>query len=263
MSIVFNKIVQKMWTKWWKILFKNDIFDIIDPEKKSENINKLNKIIYKLKSDNIIISIKSWVYIVPLQDDKKLNKIDLIEKYYFKLLKKYITYYVWNFYYIWWMKALEIHNKNYSVWNKIYIINRNLTKKIKFWNYEIIFKTISWKNNWKKINLYNRFSVFVDKKSIEWYDFKVANLELALLEASLISDIEEGFDYSIINKTLKKYWDVLNKDIFYEIWKYKYIMAFNRLKELSKHINNNLYLVFLDIIKRNWALFIWEWLRWI
>jgi hypothetical protein len=28
-------------------------------------------------------------------------------------------------------------------------------------------------------------------------------------------------------------------------------MAFNRLKELSKNIDNELYLVFLDIIKKN------------
>jgi hypothetical protein len=259
--IGFNKIVQKMWTKWWKILFKEDIFDLIDPEKNDKNINKLNKLIYKLKSEDIILSIKAWVYIVPKDEDKNLNKIDLIEKYYFKLLKKYITYYVWNSYFIWWVKSLEIHNKNYSVWEKIYIINRNLSKKIKFWNYEIIFKTISWKNNGKKINLYNRFSNFVDKKTIEWYEFKIANLELALLEASLISDIEEWFDLTIINKTLKKYWWVLKTDLFYEIGKYKYIMSFNRLKELSRHINKDLYLLFLDIIKKNWWLFIWEWLR--
>jgi hypothetical protein len=38
-------------------------------------------------------------------------------------------------------------------------------------------------------------------------------------------------------------------------------MAFNRLKELSKPIDNNLYLIFLDIIKKNGGLFIGEGLR--
>ena len=259
--LVFNKIVQKMWTKWWKILFKNDIFELIDPEKKDENINKLNKLIYKLKSSWVIISIKAWVYVVPMQEDNKLNKIDLIEKYYFKLLKKYITYYVWSDYYISWIKSLEIHNKNYSVSDKIYIVNRNLNKKIKFWNYEIIFKTISWKINWKKTNLYNKFTKFVVKKMIEWYEFKLSCLELALLESALLTDIEQGFDLSILNKTIKKYKDVFDTDIFYEIWKYKYIMSFNRLKELSKNIDKKLYDIFLDIIKKNWWLFIGEWLR--
>ncbi len=259
----FNKIVQKLWTKWWKILFKNDIFELIDPDKDDKNINKLNKLIYKLKAKNIIISLKAWVYIIPKWEDENLNKIDLIEKYYFKLLKKYITYFVWNDYYISWIKALEIHNKNYWVTDKIYIINRNLNKKIVFWNYEIVFKTILWKDNWKKINLFNRFKNFIIKKNIEWFDFKISNLEMSLIESWLISDSINWFDITLLNKTIKKYHDFFDINIFYEIWKYKYIMSFNRLKELSKNIDKKLYFVFLDIIKKNWGLFIWEWLRWI
>jgi hypothetical protein len=54
---------------------------------------------------------------------------------------------------------------------------------------------------------------------------------------------------------------VMNKDIFYKIWKYKFIMSFNRLKEIAKHIDKPLYEIFLDIIKKNGWLFIWEWLR--
>jgi len=257
----FNKIVNKMLKKWWKVLFKNDIFEIIDPEKKSKYQNKLDKIIYRLKSEGVIINLKAWVYIIPDEEDKKLNKIDLIDKYYIKLLKKYITFYVWNSYYISGTKALEIHNKNFAVVEKIFIMNRNLNKKIKFWAYEIIFKTISGKKNWKKINLYSKFSEFTTKKMIENIEFKISCLELALVESSLVSDTINWFDLSLINKTLKKYSKVLNTDIFYEIGNYKYIMAFNRLKELSKNIDKDLYWVFLDIIKKNWWLFIWEWLR--
>ncbi|MDP2395768.1 MAG: hypothetical protein Q8S84_00810 [bacterium] len=43
----------------------------------------------------------------------------------------------------------------------------------------------------------------------------------------------------------------MNKDTFNEIAKYKYVMSFNRLKELSKPINTDLYKLFLDIIKKN------------
>jgi len=257
----FNKIVNKMCKKWWKVLFKDDIFELIDPEKKNSYKNKLNKVIYRLKAENVIINLKAWVYIIPEEDDKKLNKIDLIEKYYWKLLKKYITYYVWNNYYISWTKSLELHNKNYSVSDKIFIINRDLNKKIKFGSYEIVFKTISWKKDGKKINLYSKFSNFITKKDIENIEFKISCLELSLLESAIISDTENGFDFSLINRTLKKYSKVLNSEIFYEIGKYKYIMSFNRLKELSKNIDKNLYKIFLDIIKKNWWLFIGEGLR--
>jgi hypothetical protein len=54
----------------------------------------LDKTIYKLRALNLIIPLKSGVYIFPDVDDLKLNEIDLIEKYYLKLLKKYITHFV-------------------------------------------------------------------------------------------------------------------------------------------------------------------------
>jgi hypothetical protein len=252
-----------MLKKWWKVLFKDDIFEIIDPEKKPKYQNKLDKIIYRLKSEWIIINLKAWVYIVPEKEDTQLNKIDLVEKYYIKLLKKYIVFYVWNSYYISWNKALEIHNKNFSVPEKILIVNRNLNKKIKFGSYEMIFKTVSWRKENKKINLYSRFSKFITKKKIDDIDFKVSNLELSLIESAVISDSLNPFDITLISKTIKKYSKILDVEVFYNIGTYKYIMSFNRLKELSKHIDNDLYKVFLDIIKKNWWLFIGEWLRWI
>jgi len=259
--ITFDKIVKKLWKKWWKVIFKEDIFDIIDPEKKEKYRVRVDKIIYRLKAENIIIGVKSWVYIVPSPYDISLNKVDLIDKYYFALLKKYIIFYVWNTYYISGQKSLEFHLKDYSVSEKIFIVNRNLSKKIKIWSYEIIFKTISWKADRKKINLYSKMQEFVVLKSIEELDFKVSCLELSLVESALVWNSNIWLDFSILNKTIKKYSWVFDRKIFYKIWKYKFIMSFNRLKEIAKNIDKDLYEIFLDIIKINWWLFIWEGLR--
>lgn len=250
-----------MLKNWWKILFKEDIFDLIDPEKKPEYKTILDKIIYRLKAENYIISIKAWVYIVPTSDDLKLNEVDLIDKYYLKLLKKYITYNVWSDYFISWDKSLSIHMKDFSIVEKIFITTRNLNKKIKIANYEIIFKTISWKHDSKTINLYSKFSLFTETKNIDWLDFKVSNLELSLIESALLNNLNEGLNITLLTKAIKKYSKVFNREVFYEIWKYKYIMSFNRLKEISKTIDKWLYEVFLDVIKKNGALFIGEWLR--
>jgi len=92
----FNKIVNKMWRKWWNVVFKKDIYEIIDPECKPEYTTIVNKVIYRLRAEGHIISLKSWVYIVPDSDDLLLNEVDLIEKYYLKLLKKYITENTWS-----------------------------------------------------------------------------------------------------------------------------------------------------------------------
>jgi hypothetical protein len=257
----FNKIVNKLLKKWWNIIFKEDIFDMIDPEQKEKYQSYLDKTIYRLKAEKIIIPIKSWVYIIPESWDFELNEIDLLEKYYLKLLKKYISHYVGNSYFISGKKSLELQLKDYSVPEKISIINRSLNKKIKVGNYEIIFKTISWNLEGKKINLYAKLSSFTDTLSIENSEFKVASLELALLEASIVSIGEVWVDIFLLNKAIKKYAKVFKKETFRELWKYKFIMAFNRLKELSKNIDKDLYELFLDIIKQNGGLFIGEGLR--
>ncbi len=259
--IDFNNIVKRLLKKSGNVIFKKDIFDIIDPEKKDKYKSKLDKTIYNLKNKWIIIAIKSGVYIIPTEEDKLLNKVDLIEKYYIKLLKKYISYFVWSSYYISGIKALEIHDKNYSIPEKIFIINRNLNKKIILWNYEIIFKTISSKKNSRTTNLYSKFSKFVELKKIESLEFRVSSLELSLVESAVLWSIDESLNIKLLRKILKKYKNNFDNSVFYEIWRYKYIMSFNRLKELSKNIDEGLYMIFLDIIKKNWGLFIGEGLR--
>lgn len=250
-----------MLKKWWNIIFKEDIFDMIDPEQKEKYQSYVDKTIYRLKAEKIIIPIKSWVYIIPELWDFDFNEIDLLEKYYLKLLKKYISFYVGSSYFIGGKKSLELQLKDYSVPEKISIINRSLNKKIKVGNYEIIFKTISWNLDGKKINLFAKLSSFTDTLSINSLEFKVASLELALLEASVISIWETWIDVNLLNKAIKKYAKVLKKEALRELWKYKFIMSFNRLKELSKNIDKDLYELFLDIIKQNGWLFIGEGLR--
>lgn len=259
----FNKIVNSLLKKWWKVVFKKDIFELIDPEYKKEYISFLNKTIYRLKAEGYIISLKAWVYIIPDQEDVDLNSVDLLEKYYLKLLKKYITQEVGSHYYISWLKSLQFHMKDYSLPEKIYIVNRSLNKKIKVGEYEIIFKTLSWKYQWKKINLFSKFSVFSKEVNISEINLKISGLELSLLEGSLVEDMYAWVQTDILVKAIKKYGKVLKKEVFYEIGKYKYNMSFNRLKELSKHVNTDLYEVFLDIIKKNGGCFVGEGLRWI
>ena len=260
----FNKIVNNLCKKRWKLFFKEDIFELIDPEKKIKYISVLTRTISKLKAQGIIIWVKAWVYVIPCEGDLHLNKIDLLDKYYMPLLKKIIIKEVWSYYYISGQKSLEIHMKNYEIPEKLFIVNRNINKRIKIGTKEIIFKTISWKiNNWKtkKINLFSQLSKYSVLKKIENTELKISWLELALLETTLITDSNIWFDIGLINKVMNKYKWVLSREVFYDIWKYKYIMSFNRLKELAKDIDEDLYKCFLDVIKVNGCLFIWEGVR--
>jgi len=151
--------------------------------------------------------------------------------------------------------------KDMSIPERIYITTRSVNKKIKLWWYEIVFKTLSWRYQWKKINLYGKFSEYRKEISIEGMDFKISGLELALLEAALVEDMYEWVDVWLLVRTIKKYGAVFNRSTFNEIGKYKYNMSYNRLKEISKTINIDLYNIFLDIIKKNWWCFVGEGLR--
>lgn len=257
----FNKIVNKMLKKWWNVVLRKDIFELIDPECKAEYSGTVNKIIYSLKANGYIIPLKSWVYIVPEKDDETLNEIDLIEKYYLKLLKKYITSTLGSQYYISWAKSLEFHMKNNSIPERIYIVNKTINKKIYVWDYEICFKTLSWKQYGKTYNLYSLFSTYSAKIHIEWIDLKISWLELSLLEAALVADSEQWIDITLLIKAIKKYGSVMKKEVFYDVGQYKYNMSFNRLKEITKTLDTDLYQVFLDVIKKNGWCFVGEGLR--
>ena len=259
--ITFNNLVKKLWNKWWNILFKSDIYDILDPEKKAEYQNKLNKIIYRLKSEWHIISLKSWVYVVPHWEDVSLNSVDLLEKYFYKLVKKYIVSEVWSEYYIGWNKALWFHMKDYSLPESLSIINSKIQKKIKIWNFTLHYKMLHGRKNWKKVKLLPQFYPYIEEKEIFEIKFKIASLELSLIESCIIHDICDGLDTSLITKAIKKYAWVLEYSTLENIWTLKYNMAFNRLKELSRHTSPDLYTLCLKVIKQNGWCFVWEWLR--
>ena len=262
----FNKIVKILWNKRWKIFFKEEIYELFDPEKKAEYKDKVNKSIYRLRAQWVIVSIKAWVYIIPDEEDLRMNSVDLMEKYYFKLIKKIITKEVSNNYYISGVQSLQYHLKNYEIPDRIYVINRSIQKKVCIWKKEIIFKTISgnkYDGKNKKINLYNIFSKYTQSKEIDWVIIRCSQLELSLLESSLVSDTEQGIEIWLLTKAIKKYSTVFSKELLYEVWKYKYIMSFNRLKEISKTIDPQFSELCLDIIKKNGGLFIWSGNRWI
>jgi len=257
----FNKIVNILWRKWWKVILKKEIFEIVDPECKKKYAGFTDKLIYRLKAEWHILWIKAWVYIIPNSEDRQLNSVDLLEKYYLQLVKKYIIEYVGSSYYISGVKSLQFHMKDFSIPEKIYVMNRWLSKKVKVGSYEIIFKTISTKYQGKSISLYQKFSQFSKKVELDWVTLKISWLELALLESALVDDMYEWINVELLTKTIKKYAKVLDYSVFEEVGKYKYNMSVNRLKELTKNLDKNLYLLFLDIIKKNGWCFVGEWLR--
>lgn len=80
--------------------------------------------------------------------------------------------------------------KNFEIPLRIFIITRSLNKKVKFGGHEIIFKTISGKEQGKKINIFSKLFPYTLLKTVEGYSFRISSLELALVETACVSGPE-------------------------------------------------------------------------
>jgi len=253
--ITFNKIVNKLWKLEWKVLSIFDIWDIIDPDFSKWNkkhIQEIYKIIYRLKSNNIITTLKNWLYFVSL--DSKIREVDIIDSHYWDIIFKIIRDETDWLYFIWWNKALELHLKDYGIQNKLIVYTKDVQKIINInSNFKIHFKIFTvWKNSKKFV--FNNLKQYICNIEIGRNRFQVAWEELALLDSLILADNKIWIDNYLILKYLKKFEKYLSRDKLWEIVRIKYISAINRLRIITQNNKlDKLYQICLDIIKKEWA----------
>lgn len=253
--ITFNKIVNKLWKLDWKILSIYDIWDIIDPDFSKWNkkhIQEIYKIIYRLKSNNIITTLKNWLYFISL--NSSIREVDIIDSHYWDIVSKIIKDETNWTYFIWWNKSLELHLKDYSIQNKLIVYTKDIQKIININSIlRIQFKIFSpWKNS-KKFS-FNSLNKYLTKISINNINFLVAWEELALLDSLILADNKLWIDNYLILKYLKKFEKYLSRERLWEIVRIKYISAINRLRIIAQNNKlEKLYQACLDIIKKEWA----------
>lgn len=253
--ITFDKIVYKLCKKEWKILSIYEIWGIIDPDFKkwtTKNISLIYKTIYRLKATKIIIPIKNSLYFI--NNKKDYRDVDIIDNFYWDILKKVIIENIWNNYFVWNLKALELHLKDFSIPSEITIYCKDFESTISLTSQnKIIFKILTW---WKKNlnkSIFAKLNVFTKKILINKISFKIANEELSLLDSLLIRNSTKKIDSYLINKFLNKFSRFLSRQVLWKLVDLKYITSINRLREISKETwNNQLYLHCLDIIKIEW-----------
>lgn len=258
--ITFNKIVNKLCKMESKVLSIFDIWCFINPDFSPTNNQKwkeIYKLIYRLKACNIIIPIKNSLYFV--NNKKNYREIDLIDKYYWSILKKLISQYTYWDYYIWCNKALELHLKDYSLPNQVIVYTKDIQKTIKIAkNYTLLFKTIkSWKKHENK-NIFNKLILYTKNIEIDGIKFRISNEELSVLDALLVRNNKSKLNNYLIEKFLKKYSRFLSREIMWKLVSLKYITSINRLKKTAnKFDEKDLYDKCLDIIKvEGWGCFI-------
>ncbi len=182
----FNNVVKKILKKKNKKVSADKIKKIVENILDSNyNNSKAYKIIYYLKNRGYLISLKKDIFFVK-DPNNEINEEDLVEKYYWDILKKHCKESLWNERYIWGIKALQLNINDFSIPEDTQIINP--TKQSK----EVILsgKYVNFKKykNWKE-NIFKKLKKHTNKTKIWKNIFYYSSIELALLESLYSPDI--------------------------------------------------------------------------
>ena len=246
--------VKKLLKNKHKILTISQIKDIyLDIEESADS--KIYKKIYNLKNKGYILSLKKDLFYIKKPDEDILID-DIVEKNYWKYLKKYLKEQFWVYYFIWGLKSLEIWNNNFSIPDKITIINpykRSNEVLFKEKNLFLVNYSIKWFDNEKSFKFFKKQT---EKLYIDWKPFNVVNYELALLESlySMPFD-EEKYILELVKKNLRKNWKRINLEVFEYFLKYgKYGSSVKRIYEIALWIRPDFADKIKNILKK------WYWM---
>lgn len=232
-----NIIVKKILKSKWKILDIQKIKKIFHQIDEDFTDKQIYKKIYYLKNQWYILSIKKDIFYIK-DFNKEVDIDEIIENNYWKFLKKYLNDNFWSNYFIWWIKALEIHNNIYSIPDKISIINPYKQSKqvLLKWKYILNTKyTIKWKSNEKSFKFFKKNT---QKEYIDWKVFNISWYELSLLESIYSLSDDEKYIIELIKKNIRKNHKKIDTKIFEEFLKYgKYGSSLKKIYELSLWIN--------------------------
>lgn len=253
--ITFEKIVHKLWKMEWEIITYKDIWLIIDPDFLKNNQkykDKVYKIIYRLKSNQIIHPIRNSLYYIC--NKKEVKEVDIIDSFYWKIVKKIIQENTMWDYIIWWNKSLELYLKDFSIQNQLIVYTKDIEKIITISkDHKIIFKNIKWWQKNKKLDNFTFLKKFIKKIQIDSIQFNICNEELAILDTLLIRNNQSKINNYLIDKFLTKFSNYLDRDIMWLLVSYRYITSINRLRVITQQKKNSwLYEKCLDIIKKEW-----------
>lgn len=248
-GIYFNRVVKKILKSKWTIIdsdkAKQIILEIMD---NNFSDKKAYKLIYYLKNKWYIIPLKKDIYFIT-NPETKSNQNELIEKYYWQILKKNCNYYLMNDRYIWWIKWLELNTSNFDIPEDIDIYNPYKQSKevVLIWKY-INFKKYTIKNE----DLFKKFKKFTIKIKIWKISFLVANTELSILESLYNPNILSGnYSQELVKKILRKNKKSLNLDTIIDIIRlWKHHSSINRLYKISKNVDDIIPQEIAKIIKR-------------
>lgn len=251
-----HKIVKKLEKKMWKVITLKEIADLVDPGARDvvREDARIAQTVYALKWQWVIRAIRNWLYYVC--DGILTETEEIIDTYYWDIVRTIISAEVGKDYIIGGEKALELLMMDFSIPYQLIIYTRDTAKKVAISpRHEILFRTMITGEKTKRVNAFGilkKQAISVDIKIESKHEtLSVFCYEAALLDTLTIHDHEEGIAEALTLKFLKRYESKLERGNFGILVSIRYIRAMNRLRALTKtHGYDRLYLISLDVIKK-------------
>lgn len=245
----FNIVVKRV------MKYKNKLTDIDAMKKVIQNIldtdysdAKMYKMIYYLKNKEYILNLKKNIFFVK-DPEKKYTEEQLLEMFYWNLVKKHCKDFLKGKRYIGGVKALEFNTSSFDIPEELLIINeyKQATETVIF-NKQALFKTYG---SGEK-NIFPFFFKFTRRIYIGKNTFDIANLELSILEALYNqSMVSKNYTEELIKKVIRKNMKTLDTTIWEQILRNnKHHSSINRLYKLSLAIDPEFSEKIKNIIKR-------------
>ena len=237
---VLDIFVKKITEKWERIVEKSEILSLWIRSGGSES--RFAYALNYLQNHHQILRVARGIYII----NPKKN----IEELYWQIVDKIIALYTSYGAIIGAEKSLEIQMMNFLSPEKLILYTHDVSARIRLieWR-EIHFRTIQSGEKTKNKNLFSTLKKFSKNFSHHKHIFLPAK-EICLLESLSIKENNSEINEIIILQFLSRNHHYLDEKIFHKIAKYKYIRAFNRLRQISKEQHlEKLYKITLEVIK--------------
>ncbi len=244
-NMVSDIFVKKLEEKMWKLFLRSDLVELWMLAWGSKSRSAYG--IGKAKNQGIIYSIGTGIFIVGESKKPDLDEI------YWQIIALLIREYSPSGAIIAHEKSMELHLRNYEIPEKLVLYTRDTDKRIRIAWYQVEFRTLK---TWEKTGVKNMYHVLrevTEEILIDSVKLRYLSIEASLLDVASLRHHDIGITESLVLRFLMKYGTKLSRQKLWELVKYRYIRAINRIRSLAKiHGYHTLYEDALDIIRKEW-----------
>lgn len=239
---VSDIFVKKLSEKMWKIMRRDDIYDIWLASGGAKA--RFAAALTRVKYTGYISSLGGWLYHIWQGD------LDM-DSHYAQIVSLLIREHAPSGAIIAHEKSLEYHLRNYEIPPLLVLYTRDIDKRVRVGKYAFHFRT---RKTGEKTGTKNMYRIYQESSmdiSVDEVRLKILWLEASLLDVLSLRVHESGIEEALVLRFLEKYHKKLSREILGELVAHRYIRALNRLRSLAKeHGYMDVYTMTLDIIRR-------------